>query len=136
MKIIHRPLTLSLLLLTATCGYQGDPERFAQANTEEFQKVADELKETAELLRESAEELRLAAAEVREAARYRPAAGEVIAPDAGGGSKPAVSIDLPMVRYEWDPMAGDPDVPAELGGPGFTGEGWESNFEFPAMGSP
>jgi len=135
MKTTLRSLPLSLFLLATACGYQGDPERFAQANTEEFQKVADELKETAELLRESAEELRQAAAEVREASRYRPAAGEVTAPSGRDDPTPPPSFDLPMVRYEWDPLAGDPDVPAELGGPGFTGEGWDSNFEFPAMGS-
>lgn len=43
--------------------------------------------------------------------------------------------DIPMVKYSWDPMAGDAEVPAELGGPGFTGEGWETNMEFPAIGS-
>src|SRR5690606_13099715 len=25
---------------------------------------------------------------------------------------------------------GDPSVPPELGGPGFTGEGWETNLDF------
>lgn len=44
-------------------------------------------------------------------------------------------FDIPMVKYAWDPMAGDAEVPAELGGPGFTGEGWETNMEFPAIGS-
>lgn len=42
---------------------------------------------------------------------------------------------IPMVKYSWDPMAGDPGVSAEDGGPGFTGEGWETNMEFPAIGS-
>jgi microcin C transport system substrate-binding protein len=42
---------------------------------------------------------------------------------------------IPDVTYEWDPQAGDPSVSAEDGGPGFTGEGWESNFTFPARGS-
>lgn len=140
MKINHRSLSLSLLLLAA-CGYQGDPERFAQANAEELQKVASELRETAAIMRESAEELRLAAAEVREGARYRPAASDA-APtppaqgensDASGEAEPAAELE--MVNYEWDPNAGDANVSAELGGPGFTGEGWDSNFEFPAMGS-
>lgn len=45
-------------------------------------------------------------------------------------------LEIPMVTYEWDPQAGDPSVSAEDGGPGFTGEGWESNFTFQAMGSP
>lgn len=43
-------------------------------------------------------------------------------------------IDIPMVRYEWDRNAGDKSVSAELGGPGFTGEGWDTNLEFPALG--
>lgn len=32
--------------------------------------------------------------------------------------------EIPVVDSAWDPKAGDPSVPAELGGPGFTGEGW------------
>ena len=76
MKINHRLIPLSLPFLLVACGYQGDPERFANANAEELQKVASELRETAAIMRESAEELRLAAAEVREGARYRPAASD------------------------------------------------------------
>jgi len=45
------------------------------------------------------------------------------------------NLDIPMVTYEWDPQAGDKSVSAEDGGPGFTGEGWDSNFTFPALGS-
>jgi microcin C transport system substrate-binding protein len=45
-------------------------------------------------------------------------------------------LAIPMVRYEWDPKAGDPAVPAEMGGPGFTGEGWTTRLEFPARGMP
>ena len=45
------------------------------------------------------------------------------------------NLDIPMVEYKWDPQAGDPSVPAELGGPGFTGEGWQTNMKFPALGS-
>ena len=142
MKINHRSLFLSTpLLLLAACGYQGDPERFAQANTEELQKVASELRETAAIMRESAEELRLAAAEVREGARYRPAASDAApTPPAQGENNDASAeaeptAELEMVRYEWDPNAGDASVSAELGGPGFIGEGWESNFNFPAVGS-
>ena len=44
-------------------------------------------------------------------------------------------VEIPTVRYAWDPRAGDENVPASLGGPGFTGEGWTTNLEFPAQGS-
>lgn len=44
-------------------------------------------------------------------------------------------LAMPMVKYRWDPQAGDASVSAELGGPGFTGEGWQTNLEFPAIGS-
>ena len=44
-------------------------------------------------------------------------------------------LEIPDVTYAWDPQAGDASVSAEDGGPGFTGEGWESNFTFPALGS-
>ena len=47
----------------------------------------------------------------------------------------AQAVEIPMVRYAWDPQAGDPSVSAEDGGPGFTGEGWETRLEFPAIGS-
>lgn len=67
----------------------------------------------------------------------------------GGGSSPApergleerevevqqYDLSMPMVTYAWDPQAGDPSVSAELGGPGFTGEGWETNLTFPIMGA-
>jgi hypothetical protein len=43
-------------------------------------------------------------------------------------------LEIPMVTYRWDPAAGDPSVSAELGGPGFSGEGWETNMTFPALG--
>src|SRR5690606_6408438 len=49
---------------------------------------------------------------------------------------PEYDLEVPMVTYAWDPKAGDPEVPAELGGPGFTGEGWETNMTFPALGQP
>ena len=60
---------------------------------------------------------------------------------AGGATKGASAqqsdydTTIPMVTYEWDPEAGDPSVSAEDGGPGFSGEGWESNMTFQAMGS-
>ena len=34
------------------------------------------------------------------------------------------------------PNAGDPEVSAEEGGPGFTGEGWTTRMTYPALGSP
>lgn len=59
----------------------------------------------------------------------------------GSGEPTTASVEtatgdllIPMVRYEWDPEAGDSSVSAEMGGPGFTGEGWETNLEFPAIG--
>ncbi len=47
----------------------------------------------------------------------------------------AYNLAIPTVKFEWDAKAGDPAVSAELGGPGFTGEGWDTNLEFDAMGS-
>jgi len=47
----------------------------------------------------------------------------------------AYDVEIPDVTYAWDPAAGDPSVSAELGGPGFTGEGWTTNLTFPALGS-
>jgi microcin C transport system substrate-binding protein len=43
-------------------------------------------------------------------------------------------LDIPMVTYAWDKNAGDKSVSAELGGPGFTGEGWTTNLTYPALG--
>ena len=40
-------------------------------------------------------------------------------------------LDLPMVKYEWDRNAGDKSVSAEMGGPGFTGDGWQTCLEYP-----
>lgn len=56
-------------------------------------------------------------------------------PAAPGPARTAnAETGLRMVTYAWDPDAGDPEVPAELGGPGFTGEGWTTNPTFPEMG--
>jgi microcin C transport system substrate-binding protein len=44
-------------------------------------------------------------------------------------------LDIPMVHYELDLSLGDASVSAEMGGPGFTGEGWETLLDFQAMGS-
>ena len=43
-------------------------------------------------------------------------------------------LTIPTVKYAFDAAAGDKAVSAELGGPGFTGEGWETNLEFMALG--
>lgn len=53
-----------------------------------------------------------------------------VSPAAGG-----YDLEIPMVDYVLDPSAGDPSVPAGLGGPGFTGEGWETNLRYPQLGS-
>lgn len=45
------------------------------------------------------------------------------------------NLEIPNVSYQLNRDAGDPSVSAEDGGPGFTGEGWETNLEFPAIGS-
>lgn len=49
---------------------------------------------------------------------------------------PAVSYEIPVATWEWDTTAGDPSVPADLGGPGFTGAGWETRTHAPILGSP
>ncbi|MBI4582453.1 MAG: ABC transporter substrate-binding protein [Planctomycetes bacterium] len=48
--------------------------------------------------------------------------------------KASYNLDIPTVEYRWDQGAGDKSVPPELGGPGFTGEGWQTNRKFLAMG--
>ena len=66
-----------------------------------------------------------------------PEAGDATA-DAGEATpevNPYADFEFPMVRYAWDPSAGDPTVSPAMGGPGFTGDGWETNMEFPAIGS-
>jgi len=47
----------------------------------------------------------------------------------------AYNLEIPMVTYAWDSQAGDANVSAEDGGPGFTGEGWTTRMTFPALGS-
>jgi microcin C transport system substrate-binding protein len=54
---------------------------------------------------------------------------------AGSAEAAPTPVEIPMVTYAWDPALGDPAVSAEDGGPGFTGEGWETNLTFPAIGS-
>lgn len=57
----------------------------------------------------------------------------------GGGSRvasdPGIDLSIPTVAYRLDPAAGDASVSAEQGGPGFTGEGWETSLSFPAIGA-
>lgn len=48
----------------------------------------------------------------------------------------AMNLELPTVSYAWDPQAGDPSVSAEMGGPGFTGEGWTTKLEGFRLGNP
>lgn len=65
--------------------------------------------------------------------------------DSGGARKPdtgaasgqyaGIDISIPTVEYRLDPQAGDPAVSAELGGPGFTGKGWDTVLQFPAIGA-
>src|SRR5918993_5220176 len=69
----------------------------------------------------------------------------------GGGSTPPptntgspstsnptnVSLDKNSYPVFPNPDAGaDPSVPAEQGGKGFTGEGWETNTDFDLIGDP
>src|SRR5882724_24197 len=67
-----------------------------------------------------------------------PAAGAATAESADDAliAKYKSVLDIPMVTYEWDKNAGDKSVSAELGGPGFTGEGWTTNLTFQATGWP
>lgn len=45
-------------------------------------------------------------------------------------------IEPKTVAYAWSPAAGDPAVPADLGGPGFTGQGWTTHTEITQVGVP
>ncbi len=69
-----------------------------------------------------------------------PAAGKAPDPAPDPGLSPddaallakyAGKLQFPVVRYEWDRNAGDKSVSAGDGGPGFTGEGWTTNLEYP-----
>ena len=64
-----------------------------------------------------------------------PASSEDATDPSTQGEKAPVVADIPMVTYTYDPQAGDKGVTAQDGGPGFTGEGWETNLTFPAIGS-
>ncbi len=78
-------------------------------------------------------------AKLKEIDKPKEAAGQrspVEAPDPlAGVDLSGYDTKLDMVTYSWDPQAGDKSVSAEDGGPGFTGEGWETNLTFPALGS-
>ncbi|MEQ1500749.1 MAG: ABC transporter substrate-binding protein [Myxococcota bacterium] len=65
-------------------------------------------------------------------------AGEVpgAQPTAPVAPEPAVIDELPTATYRLNPSAGDPAVPAELGGPGFTGEGWLTRLDTAQLGDP
>lgn len=50
---------------------------------------------------------------------------------------PAVrATEIPKVAFAFDAGAGDRAVPAELGGPGFTGEGWLTATDVYQLGDP
>lgn len=61
---------------------------------------------------------------------------EIAQADSGGSAGANSTVEIPMVNYVYDPQAGDKTVAAEDGGPGFTGDGWDTNLTFPAVGSP
>jgi len=64
------------------------------------------------------------------------------APGPGGSSGPAASNNSASVNKDDYPVfpdadaGADPSVPAEQGGKGFTGEGWETNTSFDLIGDP
>jgi microcin C transport system substrate-binding protein len=64
----------------------------------------------------------------------RPEQNPAMPPAHASPAAPAHDVNIPMVTYAWDPQAGDPSVPAELGGPGFSGVGWETRMTYPAHG--
>ena len=51
----------------------------------------------------------------------------------GGGGQEQGEMQFETVEL---PPGADPSVPAELGGAGFTGEGWQTNADFPYMADP
>ncbi|MDA1183246.1 MAG: extracellular solute-binding protein [Acidobacteria bacterium] len=60
-----------------------------------------------------------------------------VTPTTGGATAVDVAMDKDAYPVFPDPDAGaDPDVPAEDGGAGFTGEGWETNIDFELIGDP
>src|SRR5687768_15165778 len=58
-------------------------------------------------------------------------------PASGGG--PAANVNFDKNAYPVFPNAdsgADPSVPAEQGGRGFTGEGWDTNSDYDLIGDP
>lgn len=47
-----------------------------------------------------------------------------------------VDVKIPTATYLLDPSVGDAAVSAELGGPGFTGEGWVTRMDTYQLGNP
>ncbi|MEO0602915.1 MAG: ABC transporter substrate-binding protein [Myxococcota bacterium] len=56
-------------------------------------------------------------------------------PEAKPAAAEDIDVEIPTVEHTLDPKAGDPSVPAELGGPGFTGEGWTTNLRVSSLGN-
>jgi len=60
-------------------------------------------------------------------------------PAAGGGAGGGATVTMDKNAYPVFPDAdtgADPSVPAEQGGRGFTGDGWDTNTEFDLIGDP
>lgn len=61
-------------------------------------------------------------------------------PESGAGGRPAqTNVSRDKAAYPVFPNAdagADPSVPAEAGGRGFTGEGWETNADYDLIGDP
>src|SRR5215468_12307834 len=54
-------------------------------------------------------------------------------------AQPAANVSLNKADYPVFPDAdtgADPSVPADQGGKGFTGQGWETNTDFDLIGDP
>jgi microcin C transport system substrate-binding protein len=63
--------------------------------------------------------------------------GQAVSPSAPTAAATNVSFDKNDYPVFQDADAGaDPSVPAEQGGKGFTGEGWETNVDFDLLGDP
>jgi microcin C transport system substrate-binding protein len=62
----------------------------------------------------------------------------VVSINCSGNKKPQKKFDTkPVSIKQYDtPPGADPSVPAELGGAGFKGDGWQSNDNYNAIGNP